>query len=170
MKTTLNPSLLEPSSPGFQISMEPESGERCLRARVPFAAGDVLATFVAKATHAEPARMTVQVDDHVHIELEPGWLRFLDHSCTPNVALDVETGRVIAVRALAVGDSLAYFYPATEWEMAEPFACRCGSPDCLGVVTGAAVIVRERPHVLARHWLAPHIARRVSSESVRLAS
>lgn len=149
--------------------MDPGSGERCLRARLAFAAGEVLATFTAKASHAEPARMTVQVDDLRHIELEPSWLRFLEHSCAPNVGLDVLTGSVIALRPIAVGEVLAYFYPATEWDMAEPFACRCASPDCLGIVTGAALIVRDRPHVLARHWLAPHIARRLAETSTTVA-
>lgn len=169
MKATLNPLVLEATDPAFQIVMDPESQERCVRTRQPFAPGDVLATFAAKHTHPEPARLTVQVDDGQHIELDPSWLRFLEHACAPNVALDVVNGCVIAVRPIAVGEVLAYFYPSTEWEMAAPFVCRCGAPECLGVVTGAARIASERPHVLARHWLAPHVARRLEGVSVRLA-
>jgi hypothetical protein len=40
--------------------------------------------------------------------------------------------------------------------MAEPFACGCGSPSCIGFVSGARDLPDE---VLARYELSPHVAR-----------
>ncbi|MFO0746292.1 MAG: SET domain-containing protein-lysine N-methyltransferase [Myxococcota bacterium] len=117
--------------------------------------------------HLQPERLTVQVEDDYHIELDPTWLRFLEHSCAPNVALDMPTGRVVALRAIAPGEVLAYFYPSTEWEMAAPFVCRCGSPECLGTIAGAS---RLPLSALTGRWLAPHIARRLGLERRETAS
>jgi hypothetical protein len=161
VKNTLNPTVLEPSPPGFQISTDPDTSERCIRARSAFEVGDVIATFAAREIHASPDRLTVQVDEATHIELDPTWLRFLEHACEPNVALDVSSGRVVAVRAIAPGEVLAYFYPSTEWEMAAPFLCRCGSSQCLGHIAGASQLPLT---ALVGRRLAPHIARRLGLE------
>jgi len=172
VNAALTPIVPEPSSPGVQICTDPESSERCLRARVAFAPGDVLVSFGARMTHLEPARLTVQVDERCHIELDPSWLSYLEHGCAPNVALDLTggtSGRVVCLLPIAVGDVLTYFYPSTEWDMAAPFVCRCGAAACLGVVTGAARLALDAPEVLRRHWLAPHIVRRLPEMSVRLA-
>ena len=41
--------------------------------------------------------MTVQVSELEHIELAPALLAFLNHSCEPNVHLDLERGLLIAL-------------------------------------------------------------------------
>jgi len=35
------------------------------------------------------------------------------------------------------GQELTYFYPSTEWEMAQPFECYCGEVACKGLIDGA---------------------------------
>ena len=52
--------------------------------------------------------------------------------------------RVARGRPLRVGDKLTFFYPSTEWTMAQPFECRCGSAGCLGVIRGAGEMGRGR--------------------------
>jgi hypothetical protein len=42
------------------------------------------------------------------------------------------------VRDIAIGDELRFFYPATEWRIAQEFICHCGKPNCIGLVRGAA--------------------------------
>jgi len=154
--------VFEPCPSTVHLSTSPDTHERCLRARVPMAQGELLATFGARARLAEPSRMTIQIDIEEHIELEPSWLRFLEHSCAPNVAVDVERGAVNVVRPIAPGETLTYFYPSTEWAMAAPFVCRCGTPECLGIVAGASQLAPER---LMGHALAPHIRRRLAHTS-----
>jgi hypothetical protein len=63
---------------------------------------------------------------------------------------------VEALRRIAPGELLAFFYPSTEWRMARPFRCRCGSPGGLERVAGA----REVPMpVLRRYPTSAHILR-----------
>lgn len=130
------------------------AGQRCLKSRLHFEAGDVLAGFFAKRHTRTPHRMTVQTGESSHIELGPTCIELINHSCDPNVFFDVVRFEVVALRAIAPGDELTFFYPSTEWRMESPFRCECGSPRCLGLIDGAGRMGREK---LAGHRLSAHI-------------
>jgi hypothetical protein len=93
----------------------------------------------------------VSATEHLPIE---GPFAYLEHACQPNTRVDVAARTVVARRPIAPGERLTFFYPSTEWAIAERFACRCGQPGCLGSMGGA----RDLPagEVLARDP-APHI-------------
>jgi len=97
-----------------------------------------------------PRRHTLQRGPRQHAEPLPRPLRFVNHSCSPSTLFDLEAGVLRALRDLQPGDPLTCFYPASEWEMAEPFTCTCGSAGCLGVIRGAAQLPAE---VLRRYAL-----------------
>jgi len=61
----------------------------------------------------------------------------MNHSCQPNVRIDVDSLRIVAARDVAAGAELTFFYPSTEWELAQPFICVCGTDECLGPIMGA---------------------------------
>ena len=90
---------------------------------------------------------------HRHLE-ELGVLAYLNHSCRPNIHLDTTALTLVALQDIAAGSELTFFYPSTEWEMARPFTCRCGQPECLGWVAGAKKVPRD---VLNRYALNLHI-------------
>jgi len=70
---------------------------------------------------------------------------------------------LVAIRPIAEGDELTFFYPSTEWAMAEPFECGCGAGECIGRISGA----REIPlSVLGRYRLNPHIVRLIGSRAM----
>jgi len=76
-----------------------------------------------------------------NIELKSD-LVYVNHSCEPNVVLDLSSKdmsqwHMRALRQIRPGDPLTYFYPSTEWKMAQPFDCLCGSKNCLGRIEGA---------------------------------
>jgi hypothetical protein len=128
-----------------------------------FQTGDVLARFQAKVELDEPSWLTVQVSEGLHIVLDPDILGALNHSCDPNVFLDVEGMRLVALRPIPEGDELTFFYPSTEWAMAEPFECGCGAAGCIGRIGGA----RETPlSMLARYRLSPHIVRLIGASMI----
>lgn len=115
---------------------EGDEGSARLRARREFARGERIARLVWTHTSSSPSRWTIQRGPDTHAEFEPYELRFLNHSCAPNLRFDVARGEVVALRRIAQGEELTFFYPATEWEMADPFECQCGSPNCIGWVRG----------------------------------
>lgn len=67
-------------------------------------------------------------------ELEGGMMH-LNHSCEPNLGLQGQIA-FVAMRDIAPGEELTFDYAMTDDEPYE-MACRCGSKDCRGVITGA---------------------------------
>lgn len=108
-------------------------------------------TVVEAATYA-----SVQVTADSHMDLNSDLL-YCDHSCDPSLEFDFGRFEVRVVRdkPLAVGDRLTFFYPSSEWEMARPFACRCGAACCQRRISGASRLGAED---LRGYWLNKHIA------------
>jgi SET domain len=105
--------------------------------------GDVVADFSASQVLSEPTYLTVQVDTDKHILLKPDHLQYINHSCDPNVFFDTHRMEIVALKTIQEGDEMTFFYPSTEWDMAQPFTCLCGSPKCLRQIKGAAHISPE---------------------------
>lgn len=57
-----------------------------------------------------------------------------NHSCQPNTAYDGLN--VIAISPIAQGQELTLNYSSFLDDRMEPFECRCGAPDCQGLITG----------------------------------
>jgi len=134
------------------ITIRTENKVRSLIARQDFKRGDVIYQIPSEKVSDKPNRFTVQMSRDLHTEV--GKLSALNHSCDPNVILDMEHMLVIANRDIQTGDELSFFYPSTEWEMAAPFICLCGSPRCIHVVAGARFLPLS---TLEHHYLNRHI-------------
>jgi hypothetical protein len=128
------------------------AGDTGLFAARAFAVGETIGDLPCTAEHAAPTRYTVQVGRARHIEVGP--FAFLNHDCSPSVRIDTGRMLVVAACAVAAGEELTFFYPSTEWEMACPFACRCGAPDCIRLVAGARFLPAS---VVERHIASSHI-------------
>lgn len=59
-------------------------------------------------------------------------------------------------RPLRKGEMLSFFYPSTEWTLAQPFECWCGAGEgvCCGRIDGAEKMDEK---VLRRYWLNGYI-------------
>ena len=137
---------------GIAASKSRTGGHFVLRSTAARKAGETLCDF--GCVPAPQTRYTIQISADQHAELVPGFLRLASHGCQPNLIFDVDTRRVEVLTDVHVGDELTFFYPSTEWDMAEPFDCWCGAPGCLGRVAGA----KHAPRGLLRgNWLARHI-------------
>lgn len=138
----------------LEIGVLDSMGERCVRSRMSFQPGDLVASFYGKETRRLPTRMTLQISADEHIDLAPELLQLINHSCEPNVYFDVVHRHLVAIAPIAIGDQVMFFYPSTEWTMASPFDCRCQSARCLARIAGASQV---SPRMLRAHRLAPHI-------------
>ena len=114
--------------------------------------------------HATPTKYSVQVGATLHLDQDCArddaemvrryFWRYLDHACDPTVRiLDRE---VIAVRDIAEGEGVTFHYCTTEYDMASPFACHCGSPRCLGMIRGARHLTPAQRRRLEK-WLPGHL-------------
>lgn len=136
---------------------DPATGHQSLYATGPLREGQVLCVFSASAVLEQPTRFTLQVDEGRHILLSPEPLWYTNHSCDPNIFFDTGAMEVVCLRDIAPGEELRFFYPSTEWTMAEPFDCICGSPGCLGRIGGASSLTDE---VLGRYRLTPYVQKK----------
>lgn len=91
-----------------------------------------------------PSRYSVQIGENLHIDVGTGhsaeeildryFWRFMNHSCDPNTM--VKGQKVIVLRDIRPWEDVTFNYNTTEYDMAEPFTCRCGSARCLREIRG----------------------------------
>ena len=135
------------SNHGFgEISQNNLTNQKSLHATIPFKKGDILISFSGGVISKTPHYLTVQTGKDQHITLVPEFLQYINHSCDPNVFFNTSTMQLVALKDIAVSDEFTFFYPSTEWDMAQPFVCFCGSQACLQNIKGAKYLSQE--HVL----------------------
>lgn len=135
-------------------------------AAMPVAKGEVLALFGARETLATPNYLTVQNGPETHILLAPEHLQYINHSCDPNVFFDTVRMEIVALRAIAAGEEIQFFYPSTEWTMDRAFDCLCGASACLGRIAGADSLDDD---ALARYAFNQHILDRLAERLAQAA-
>lgn len=121
--------------------------------------GEVLAPFGARETLAQPNYLTVQTGPETHILLAPEHVQYINHSCDPNVFFDTARMEIVALRDIAPGEEVRFFYPSTEWTMDRAFDCLCGSSECLGRIAGADQLDAD---ALERYAFNQHILDRLA--------
>ena len=149
-----SPLLPEDAAKGIRVVRHPVTGQNGLVTLRPFLAGEVITPFGAASTHRLPNYLSVQIGEHSHIELLPQMLQYLNHSCDPNIFVDTARMEVVALRDVGAGEELGFFYPASEWHMAQPFECLCGAAKCLKRIAGADTLP---PEALQRYRLTDFI-------------
>lgn len=77
------------------------------------------------------------LDDEVDLDGNVEWnpARWLNHSCEPNCAAEIDESRIwiAATRALRVGEELTFNY-GYDLEDYRDFPCKCGKPCCVGFI------------------------------------
>ncbi|KAI1362516.1 hypothetical protein F5Y08DRAFT_311814 [Xylaria arbuscula] len=120
-------------------------------------AGALFARIEGVERTSKPTWSSVQAGRDLHIELQSN-LVYINHSCVPNLEMDMERMEVRVSRSqdLKKGDKLTFFYPSTEFRMAQPFDCWCNAGEgvCLGRITGAESV---DPAKLDGYWINGYI-------------
>jgi len=157
-----------------EFSTNPSSHTSRLVAAKGFKSHELLATIkippIPQATDSirpgQPASQTrkewstIQISPTRHLEVNNDLL-YMNHSCDPSAIIRItgpaesQTMLVIACdRGVDPGESITFFYPSTEWELARPFDCFCGYRDCLKVIRGAKHLGED---ILRRQGANKHI-------------
>ncbi|KAI9183276.1 hypothetical protein H9P43_004193 [Blastocladiella emersonii ATCC 22665] len=121
--------------------------------------GEVIAK-VEGATYAAKRYTTVQVGRESHVELNNDSV-YMNHDCSPSCVFDTDAMTIHATRDLAEGDAMTFFYPASEWDMDQPFDCWCGADKCVKKVQGAKYLTPEQRE--GRHFMS-HIRELLAEE------
>ena len=137
--STTNPSAEVISNHIFaNVLLNNDTHQKSLHAAVSFAPGDIICQFGADTVQSYPTYLTVQTGADRHITLMPEFLQYINHSCAPTVFFDTTSMVLICLQPMQPGDEFTFFYPSTEWEMAQPFVCNCGNMGCLQLINGAS--------------------------------
>jgi hypothetical protein len=148
--------------PGGLLGIALHAGAHRLIALRTLAAGQGVLTVDGTLT-SQPTRYSLQVGPDLHVapvpgNLDDGYWRYLNHSCEPNAGL---RGReLVAQRDIAANEDVTFDYNTTEWHMAEPFACHCGSARCRGTLRGFAHLSTAQRAEL--QGVAPHLQARLA--------
>ncbi|KAK3315055.1 hypothetical protein B0H66DRAFT_332160 [Apodospora peruviana] len=114
----------------------------------------------------EPTYATVQMGKDRHLNLNSDLL-YINHSCEPSLIFDTTNLDIlVGPKGLKEGEELTFFYPSTEYSMAQPFDCLCGTPTCRGRISGARDMTDAQ---LEGVWLNGHI-RELREEQKRTAA
>ena len=137
--STTNPSAQVISNHIFaNVLLNNQTNQKCLIATKKFVPGDVICSFRASLTQPYATYLTVQTGADRHITLSPEFLQYINHSCSPTVFFNTTSMELVCLQPLQPGDEFTFFYPSTEWEMAQPFVCNCSSVACLQLINGAS--------------------------------
>lgn len=139
----------------------------------PIRAGETILTVRGRPCD-HPSQTSIQVGVEEHIDVPEGlalervldehpW-RFLNHSCDPNAMF---RGRaLVAIRGIRAWDEITFHYNSTEWDMAVPFQCCCGSLFCAGTIQGFKHLSRAE-RLRLRPFLAEHLRQRLNGRTER---
>ncbi|MEJ2407754.1 MAG: SET domain-containing protein-lysine N-methyltransferase [Novosphingobium sp.] len=133
---------------------------RCILARTPFAAGEVLDRFSGEIG-PELQQHSLQVRPGMHIS-GTRFIGFLTHGCDPNCRLDMDRFELVALHDIAAGELLTVDYAATEDVLHRQFECHCSARLCRGWITGRTEEITEEGRLIlaarrpapASHWWA----------------
>ncbi len=129
------------SNHGFaEVRYNLQSKQNTLVAMRDFDKGEMISSFAPGLIKQVPDYLTVQTGINVHITLSPEFLQYINHSCEPNSFFDTTTMQLIALKQIKAEEEFSFFYPSTEWAMAQPFYCYCGSGYCLQNIQGASFL------------------------------
>ena len=120
------------------VKQNKENQQHGLFASRSFILGEVIVGFDASKIVDTPNYLTIQISETKHIHLLPEYLQYVNHCCEPNVLFNTTTMQLECISNIEAGEELRFFYPATEWRIAQQFICNCGKPSCVGLIQGAA--------------------------------
>ena len=84
--------------------------------------------------HEHPNLRTIELSPHEHVD-HP-WGRYTNHHCDPTCYVDQSTKTMRAKRDIMIGEEINFNYMESETNISTSFQCKCGSPKCLGLISG----------------------------------
>ncbi len=143
------------------VVLNNETNQKALFAAVAFQPGDVITKFSADKIQKYATYLTVQTGTNRHITLMPEFLQYINHSCSPNAFFNTTSMELVCLQPIQPGDEFTFFYPSTEWEMAQPFVCNCGTAACIQLINGASHLSVE---TLSKYKLTDFIRQQVKQK------
>ena len=144
------------SAHGVEVERDDDGHRRLVATEKVAASEEILA--IQGVVRPTPTRFSVQIGPRRHLD-EMGPVDATNHSCDPSAFVDFsDPARIVlrALRDLSAGDEISIHYCATEYDMAAPFECGCGSDSCVGFVRGYRYLPETDARALSP-WISPAV-------------
>jgi SET domain-containing protein len=142
----------EHPEPNSNIEMEYDDGYKGLFARRDIFAGSVIFHMKGRVSR-RPNKYSIQLSWDKHLDfptvrkpnddLDYAW-QYLNHSCEPNSYVNATEYCFCALRNIRKGEEITFNYLTTEYELATPFPCGCGSVKCYGFIGGYKFLTADQ--------------------------
>ncbi|WP_268543591.1 SET domain-containing protein-lysine N-methyltransferase [Candidatus Nitrosotenuis cloacae] len=121
--------------------------------------------------HIESSLNSIQIDDDTYIDVDKQdtW-QYINHSCSPNSMLDLDSLSFVAISNISVGEEITFHYCTTEFDLAaknEDFLCKCNSTNCLKRIKGFNHLTKSQKQSLIQ-ILIPYTLRKLKLGSNKI--
>src|SRR5919205_2427809 len=140
------------TEPNSNIEMKLYNGYKGLYAGKDIIAGAVIFVLKGRIT-SRGNKYSIQLDRDKHLDfplirkpnddLDYAW-QYVNHSCDPNGYVNAAEYTFCALRNIRKGEEITFNYLTTEYEMAAPFRCECGSAKCFGLIRGYKFLTADQ--------------------------
>ena len=130
-----------PSRKDFFVSTDGDNKGFGLFTRRAFKKGEMMARFTGEVLD-EIRLHTLQISPAKHLH-DPHFVGYLLHACDPNVALDMKTLTMWALKDISEGEALTMDYTSTEDVLYRQFPCLCEADNCRKWITGRIETLNE---------------------------
>ncbi|SCY02191.1 SET domain-containing protein-lysine N-methyltransferase [Desulfoluna spongiiphila] len=130
-----------PTREDFFVSTDGDKKGFGLFTRRAFKKGEMMARFTGEVLD-EVRLHTLQISPTKHLH-DPHFVGYLLHACDPNVALDMKTLTMWALKDITEGEALTMDYTSTEDVLYRQFPCLCEADNCRKWITGKLETLSE---------------------------
>eukprot|EP01084_Bolivina_argentea_P201785 344871_1 len=157
------------SSPKFErVRSGYVDGDSGIVATVDIKKGEVILDLNNAMIVGEKMRWNTQIGLSKFLFYTHPDFKYQNHSCNPNIYLDIPKMQTIALKDITSGTELTRNYCANNWICYKSFKCICGSYNCFKDVGGAKYCTLAQLFEM-EHILAPYIKEHVLDTAKKLA-
>lgn len=124
--------------------------------------GEILVKFEGRIVK-EPHKYTLQIDEGKHLDASRHLDDFLNHNCEPNCYINFDDLSLRSLHRIKKCEEITFNYLTTEWELAEPFECKCNSKKCFKHIKGFKYLTVKQKKEL-KPFLSPFLKKKLKEE------
>lgn len=114
---------------------------------------------------------SVQIDEDKFIDSEYHYADdYINHSCNPNIWLNIINMNYIALRNIKKGEEITINYMTNEYDLVEEdcyFKCKCSSKSCLKHIRGFKYLTKKQKEKL-KPFLSPFLKKKLLNNKLKI--
>lgn len=131
-----------PKTSDFKVIKKDDAAGYGVMTYKKFRKGELIAEIAGEIiTDIRQHSLQIETGKHLYDTYFTGYLL---HSCDPNVFLDMQNMKLVAIKDIKANDYLYMDYASTEDVLYKQFPCSCNAKNCRGWITGKLETIENR--------------------------